>query len=82
MNISTTQTGYLRPARKVAAASAVAFALAGLGMTSAYGEEHGNRGHERHHAHHYVAQPQFYAPSPVYYAPQPSQGISLFIPIR
>jgi hypothetical protein len=58
----------------------VASALAGFGMTPAYGDEHGNRGHERHHTRHY-AQPSFYARAPVYYAPQPSAGISLFIPI-
>jgi hypothetical protein len=81
MNISITQAGYFRPkGGKVAMAIAVASALAVFGMTPAYGDEHGNRGHERHHAHHY-AQPSYYAPAPVYYAPQPSPGISLFIPI-
>jgi hypothetical protein len=81
MNISTIQGGWLRPAGKVSAAIAAALALAGLGMTPAYADEHGDRGHERHHAHHYVARPAYYAPAPVYYAPQPSPGVSLFVPI-
>lgn len=81
MNISTTQAGYLRPAGKVAVAIAAALAIAGFGMTPAYADEHDSRGHERHHAHHYVARPPAYVPAPVYYAPQPSPGISLFVPI-
>jgi hypothetical protein len=84
MNTSTTQARHFRrKAGKIAMAIAVASATVGLAMTPAYGDEHDNRGHERHRVHHYVrhdAQP-FYAPAPVYYAPQPSPGISLFIPI-
>jgi len=80
MNTSSTQGRHFRPKLgNIAIAIAVASAMAALGMAPAYGDEHGNRGHERHRAHHY-AQP-FYASAPVYYAPQPSPGISLFIPI-
>jgi hypothetical protein len=81
MDISMVEAGHSASnGGKLATAMVVALSLVGFGMTSAYADEHGNRGHERHRSHHY-AQPAYYAPAPVYYAPQPSPGISLFIPV-
>jgi hypothetical protein len=81
MNISIVEAGHSASnGARVATAIVVVLSLVGFGMTSAYADEHGNRGHERHRSHHY-AQPSYYAPAPVYYAPQPSPGISLFIPV-
>ena len=83
MNASTTQAREFRPKLgRIAIAIALASALGGFSMTSAFGDEHGDGGHgaknQDHRAaparHNYRPQARHrsrYAPRRVYYAPAP-----------
>jgi hypothetical protein len=83
MKTTTMQAKNFRPKLgKIAIAIALASALGGLGMTPAFGDEHGdgdhdakNQGHKaapaRHNYRPQTHHPSHYAPPPVYYAPAP-----------
>jgi hypothetical protein len=83
MNTSITHAGNFRSKlSRIAMAVALGSAISGLGMTPAFGDEHGNDGHDAnyrgHNAvparHDYRPQthhPSHYARRPVYYAPAP-----------